>query len=63
MLNQRCRIRATGQVGVIRAVLPDKDGYPCQVHVKLEGEVEDPWALPYVLAVHEIVLLDPSRNN
>lgn len=63
MLNQRVRIKATGETGVVKAVLPDAQGYPCQVHVKLEGEAEDPYKTPYVLAVHEVVVLDVARNN
>ena len=63
MLNERCRVKETGQVGVINAVLHDAQGNPWQVHVKLEGEVSDPWKPPLVLAVSDIVLLDPSRNN
>ena len=63
MLNEKVKIKATGRTGVVKAVLPDAQGIPWQIHVKLDGEVEDPYATPYVLALHEVTLLDVVRNN
>lgn len=57
-LHAHVKVRATGQTGVVTAVLPDKFGAPMQVHVKLDEEVGNAYATPLVLGPHEIERID-----
>ncbi len=52
----RVRVKATGKLGTIKAVMPDKDGSPWSLHVKLdEQEHGDP---PLILAPDECSRID-----
>lgn len=38
LLNAAVVIKATGKKGVVQAILPDRDGAPWSLHVRVEGE-------------------------
>jgi len=58
LLNQRVVINATAKLGTIVNVLPDADGNPYSLHVKVDGEPAD--APPTVLAREEVALVPLS---
>lgn len=58
LLDKRVKIVATGEVGVIRNVMPDANGDVYSIHVKVDGETT-----PRILALDEVVDAAPVDVN
>jgi hypothetical protein len=58
-VSTKVRVRETGAVGRVSAVMPDKSGAPWSIYVKLDDDVGDAFATPLVLGPHEVERIDP----